>query len=203
VQRFVDVPRAMRVLASLSLLVAFARCSAEGESFDPVEGVEEPASLSVDESEAADPATELELGQLSEPLVSGAPCTAGTVACVSSSVAQRCLNGTVASFVCPAGSACSNGQCVVIQVCRPGATLGCSGNSRVVCNASGTNTIVTACAPGNTCSAGQCVAAQVCSPGALSCTGNSLLTCNSQGTGFLVTECGRRICTGRGCILLQ
>ncbi|MEY2933400.1 MAG: hypothetical protein RL033_4149 [Pseudomonadota bacterium] len=153
-QRFVDVPRAMRVLASLSLLVAFARCSAEGESFDPVEGVEEPASLSVDESEAADPATELELGQLSEPLVSGAPCTAGTVACVSSSVAQRCLNGTVASFVCPAGSACSNGQCVVIQVCRPGATLGCSGNSRVVCNASGTNTIVTACAPGNTCAPG-------------------------------------------------
>ena len=220
-QRFVKVSGAARALAPLLLMAAFVRCSAgelgsdaENPQAEPAlggEGLESRGDVGLaGEGELLEEGTEpqeeaeLELGQLAQPLVDGAPCFPGTVACLNAGTAQRCVNGRVASLPCPANTSCSNGQCLASRVCTPNAALGCSGSSRVLCNAAGTGSTIVACPSGTTCAGtGQCVPLpRICVPGSRRCSGNTLQTCNAQGTAFVSTACNG-FCTTSGCIVIR
>lgn len=220
-QRVVKLSRGARALASpLLLLLAFVRCSAGELDAQLAEDVAEEAEGELDGQSSparagavelgSDPEpageAELELGQLEQPLIDGAFCFPGTVACRDSGTAQRCVNGRVVSLPCPANTSCRNGSCSANQVCTPNAGLGCSGSARVVCNAAGTGSTILACGAGTTCSgAGQCVALpRVCTPFTRTCNGNILSTCNSLGTAVTTTTCSNGVCSPQlGCISIR
>jgi hypothetical protein len=86
-------------------------------------------------------------------------------------------------------------------VCVPGSILGCSTNSVVQCNSTGTNTNLLPCAPGFTCSEGECVGTVCPANVVIACSGPSLLVCNDTSTNTIVVPCPvGSTCSERQCI---
>ncbi|HWO11293.1 MAG TPA: hypothetical protein VNN80_17490 [Polyangiaceae bacterium] len=62
-------------------------------------------------------------------------------------------------------------------VCVPGSILGCSGNSVVQCNSTGTNTNLLPCAAGFSCNEGECIGTVCPANTVIGCSGPSLVVC--------------------------
>jgi hypothetical protein len=199
--------RLARALSPLLLMGVFVHCAAEDAAIEELPAPTEEAAPEAESSSefesnldlessniAADEGDSVEfegdLGQLTQALEPGAPCTAGQNAC-NGNKRQLCLGGIVIQQDC-GSNVCFAGAC---RACTPGART-CVGNSAQVCAADGSRILsTTGCVFG--CSAGRC---RACSPeSAIACTSNIARRCSSDGLSIITTACPRGCGTNRQC----
>jgi hypothetical protein len=100
---------------------------------------------------------------------------------------------------CPAGDACSGGQCVVAP-CTSG-NLRCNGTLLEVCNSNGNWQTQQVCAQSCDQQTTSCTTTTTCTANARRCSGNQVEVCNATGTAWLGVQscavgCSAGLCTG-------
>lgn len=148
----------------------------------------------VDDTAAADTASDVPVG----------PCSAGDIRCSPDGTGLLIcqIDGSEAAQPCPVGQACAAGACVdASSICVPGTSMGCLDPRTVgVCPMTGSGIERSACPPETpNCLAGACTS-DVCIAGARGCQGDSVVQCNAEGTASDTVETCEFGCAAGNCV---